>query len=1175
MVERVLSGRTLGEFILREQIGEGGHGVVYRGEQPLLERDVVIKVMRERCCDEVSQRRFLREVKLASLLDHPYAAHVYAFGVEAQDGLLWIAMERVRGVPLDRWLEAHGPMPLEQFVPFFECVAQVVHAAHEQGIVHRDLKPSNIMVVEHGGRLFPKLLDFGIAKADLEVTLPVPARWPDGSLTPDRELAEPDPDDVDTLRILRRPRSAPRIRVDPDPAGSSATLPGLTPFGACIGSQPYMAPEQWCNAEAVGPAADVYALGVVAYQALSGRLPFIADTTGEYFLQHRHEQVPSLGGSFPSDLDRAIRCALDKYPEHRPGNTLELASALRAALRASKREHLRASAQQWHDQAEVPGLLWRADVLEDAMRSVPREALSNLECSFVAESQRRIRRTRWIRRSLVALAVGVAIGGFHYRAVMQARMADQIATEAEVEQGRQALLHGESAEALLHLAQAYQRGDHSPSSMFMLSHALAPWLAERARFTTASGPMWSAAFSPDGHQIVTTDSRGARVWDAQTHQLRFALPHGDTAYQAVYSADGTTLVTAGGDGVVKMWSAATGALLRALRPPRQATGSPPRYFAVGVSPDGLVVAAIDSQGKVAHAWDAHTGALLAEIPNDGSWNPALAFSADGRWLATSGGDDVRVFDTRTWTQALTLSGQHIRTLAFDPTGPRLVTGSSEGDASIWAIPSGQRLRHLRDVGEPIDVVAFSPSGELVVTASRDGAEQVWNAGSGHVVSQLNYHRTRLTSVEFDSSSQRLLAAGLKGAVVVSDVAQGLPIAVLGGAVNAVRSAHFDPTSRRVIGASLDSTVRVWDAIPPYRRWSTLPIGVDCDTAESLEPDQRFIALSCQNHGTHVWDTARGELLAELPAVTLVDGDYYSAFPAVSAAGDRAAIARGHTVEIYALPGAHLIRTIAHGAPVNAVAFAPLGHDVISGAIDGSLFVTRDDREPLALPASAHGIDVAGFLGDRRIVAVDASRRLRVIDTQSHAVLAELEAPTRVRSLRLSPGGRLVTIPVRSKPAPPVLWDLESYRIVAQLAGHAGRVFSARFVRGGHDIMTSAADGTARLWDARTGRPRQIFSAGVAFLFDATLSPDGAMVVAGGADGSLRFWDATTGHQLWALPVHRSYVIGIHFEGDEIVTRSFIGDVARWSMLQPISPGVLGNLTRCQLSFCDPTIKVGE
>ena len=141
MEDRDLSGHTLGEFILRKKIGEGGYGAVYRAEQPLLERDVVVKVLHERRRDKISQRRFLREAKLASLLDHPYAAHVYAFGAEPQDGVLWIAMELVHGVPLDDWLEAHGPMPPAQFMPLFECVAEVVHAAHERGIVHRDLKP--------------------------------------------------------------------------------------------------------------------------------------------------------------------------------------------------------------------------------------------------------------------------------------------------------------------------------------------------------------------------------------------------------------------------------------------------------------------------------------------------------------------------------------------------------------------------------------------------------------------------------------------------------------------------------------------------------------------------------------------------------------------------------------------------------------------------------------------------------------------------------------------------------------------------------------------------------------------------------------------------------------------------------------------------------------------------
>src|SRR6185369_12425455 len=102
--------------------------------------------------------------RLASRLDHPYAAHVYAFGIEEEDRLLWIAMERVRGVTLAEWLKAHGPMPLGQFVSFFERIAAVVQTAHERGIVHRDLKPSNVMVIERAGELLPKLLDFGVAK---------------------------------------------------------------------------------------------------------------------------------------------------------------------------------------------------------------------------------------------------------------------------------------------------------------------------------------------------------------------------------------------------------------------------------------------------------------------------------------------------------------------------------------------------------------------------------------------------------------------------------------------------------------------------------------------------------------------------------------------------------------------------------------------------------------------------------------------------------------------------------------------------------------------------------------------------------------------------------------------------------------------------------------------------
>ncbi|HEX7844122.1 MAG TPA: serine/threonine-protein kinase, partial [Kofleriaceae bacterium] len=377
-----LSGRTLGEFILREQIGGGGYGAVYRGEQPSLEREVVIKVLREERGDGDSRERFLREARLAAQLRHPYAAQVYAFGAADDGSLLWIAMERVQGVSLSDWLEHHGPMPLERFVPFFDRVCEVVHAAHERGIVHRDLKPSNIMVIECGDRLIPKLLDLGIAKGSRRTEIA-----PDADADADQGR-DSGGDGAKTERLPVRPRRARRTVGCYD----SERRRQLTPPGSTLGSSPYMAPEQWGGADVVGPEADVYALGVVAYQSLTGRLPFVADRADDYFDHHQRAPVPRLGDGFPRDLDPAIRGALDKHPLNRTSSALELARDLWRALRTSKREQLRASAQQWLDECCPTSLLWGADMLEEALRSVPQEALSDLECLFLKTSQRRIRR---------------------------------------------------------------------------------------------------------------------------------------------------------------------------------------------------------------------------------------------------------------------------------------------------------------------------------------------------------------------------------------------------------------------------------------------------------------------------------------------------------------------------------------------------------------------------------------------------------------------------------------------------------------------------------------------------------------------------------------------------------------------------------------------------------------
>jgi len=168
----------------------------------------------------------------------------------------------------------------------------------------------------------------------------------------------------------------------------------------------------------------------------------------------------------------------------------------------------------------------------------------------------------------------------------------------------------------------------------------------------------------------------------------------------------------------------------------------------------------------------------------------------------------------------------------------------------------------------------------------------------------------------------------------------------------------------------------------------------------------------------------------------------------------------------------------------------------------------------------------------------------------------------VRLLRPSSDGtRLVTIPnMNREAAPSVLWDVERYRRVAELddrdAGAAvvrrriGQVTSARFVGGSREILTVADDGMARLWDGQTGRLLSSYRSTSRFLADASVTPDGSMIVAGGSDGALWFWDRATPRPLWKLRAHDSHVVGVHFEGDALVTRGFGGELARWTLPDP-------------------------
>jgi serine/threonine-protein kinase len=295
--EEVLVGRTLGEFVLREQVGRGGFGAVFRATQSALDREAVVKVLHPwlRTSKRVTDR-FLREARLASKLDHPYAAHVYASGAEP-DGALWIAMELVRGTSLDKVLEIQGTLALERFVPLFDRICEVVHTAHEHGIVHRDLKPANIFVTPSEDDPWEiRVIDFGIAK---------------------------------------------QMHAGPS-----------TAFRGPLGTLLFMAVEQFERPSEATPLSDVYALAVVVYLMVTGRYPWGEHHSAFELYRRQQSERPDPAPTMPPGWEDTVFSALSPDPQQRPRSMHEFVYPLAVALAASPPynsglEILRGVARRW------------------------------------------------------------------------------------------------------------------------------------------------------------------------------------------------------------------------------------------------------------------------------------------------------------------------------------------------------------------------------------------------------------------------------------------------------------------------------------------------------------------------------------------------------------------------------------------------------------------------------------------------------------------------------------------------------------------------------------------------------------------------------------------------------------------------------------------------------------
>jgi serine/threonine-protein kinase len=270
-------------------LGKGGMGAVYRAYQLLMDREVAFKVLKSDMGDPSVVKRFFIEAKSASRLTHPNTITIFDFG-QTKEGLLYMAMELVKGQSLAKLIKDGGPMPAERCVHIVGQICDSISEAHAQGIIHRDLKPDNILIeVKDWNPDFVKVLDFGIAKLV---------------------------------------------------GGSDGTA--VTKTGIVCGTPQYMSPEA-ITGQAVTPAADLYSLGIILYEMLSGVPPFQAETPMKLLLSHLNEQpkslvVPGTNIEIPVQLDRFIMRVLSKKPEARPATARQFKEELLASLHEFKKK---------------------------------------------------------------------------------------------------------------------------------------------------------------------------------------------------------------------------------------------------------------------------------------------------------------------------------------------------------------------------------------------------------------------------------------------------------------------------------------------------------------------------------------------------------------------------------------------------------------------------------------------------------------------------------------------------------------------------------------------------------------------------------------------------------------------------------------------------------------------
>lgn len=1009
--------RYFGDYELLEELARGGMGVVYKARQVSLNRIVALKmILAGQFADLKDVQRFHAEAEAAANLDHPHIVPIYEVGVH--EGQHFFSMRLIEGGNLTQQVAQLVAQPRVS-ATLLATVARAVHYAHQRGIVHRDLKPANILLAPSRTAskttpFEPHVTDFGLAK-----------------------------------------------RVDGDS--------GQTRTGTIVGTPSYMAPEQAGGAKLLTTAADVYSLGAILYELLTGRPPFMGSTPLDTLVKvtaNEPVRPSALQPMAPRDLETICLKCLNKDPRQRYASAAALADDLERYL-----AHEPIQARQAGSWERVAKWIRR------------RPALAGLALvSGIAIL------------TLVGLVVGLVYNQQLVEAQMQAQMALQEATVAHAEavrqraqaedqkafaenQRRRADQFRYAAEMALayrawqdnqvgrahEILQKYQpaRPEDPDPRGFEWHYLRRLCQAEHLTLAGAKRVVRSVAFSPDGRRVAATSGdHTIKVWDAATGTVLSSWKkHNHEIWQLAFSPDGRWLACVSMDQTMKIWEAATGQGEVILKECHSGAWS------VAFSPDSKRVAVGCGDGTI-RVCDAAGAQEIRRLKGHRSNVLGVAFSPDGRWLASAGADHTaRIWDLNTGLETLALQGhsREVNRVAFSSDGERLATAGTDDVAKVWNAHNGQELITLKGHTDAVQDVAFSPDGAQLATTSRDQSTIIWDAKTGRELAAFKGHTASVTSVAYSPDGLWLATGSVDAKVKLWDAHQeteGSSITQGGHAEGVV----FSPDGRWLAAAS-QNQIHIWNAHTRQRE-RILQQHTDRITCLAFNPDGQRLASCARNilkpfapSEVKLWNAATGEFLLDFKGHTAgVEGVAFSPDGArlASAGLDR-------TVRVWDTATAADLMTLKHEQPVHAVAYSPDGRWLASTGNDA---LKIHDTQTGRLLHNLTGLNFAhlAISPDGTRLAGSSSTSLKVLDTVTWKVVQTLPGHYHlVTGVVFSPDGRRLASCCQGRTVK--LWDLTTDQELLNLKRHTSIVSGLAFSPDGRRLASSSWDGTLRLWDA--------------------------------------------------------------------------------------------------------------